>query len=213
MFGACGGAALYRREMLDEIGGFDPSFFFALDDADVAWRAQMRGWRCLYVPAAVVHHHHGATIGHGSSLKYFHVGLNRVRTLAKNADDALLRRHALAMIGYDLAYVAYAAVTDRTLAPLGPRQGAPRMADLPPGGRAARAAGAGPGHGPQGRAGTPGRRPAPPRLKACARAGVAIRPEGSIRADRQLPERVRSCSRLEPQRRVHDLPGSPAARD
>jgi len=38
VFGACGGAALYRREMLDEIGGFDESFFFALDDADVSWR-------------------------------------------------------------------------------------------------------------------------------------------------------------------------------
>ena len=38
-------------------------------------------------------HHHGATIGHGSSLKYFHVGLNRVRTLAKNADSGQLRRH------------------------------------------------------------------------------------------------------------------------
>jgi hypothetical protein len=66
----------------------------------------------------VVHHHHGATIGHGSSLKYFHVGLNRVRMLAKNADTALLRRHAVQMIGYDLAYVTFAVATDRTLAPL-----------------------------------------------------------------------------------------------
>ncbi len=63
-------------------------------------------------------HHHGATIGHGSSLKYFHVGLNRVRTLAKNADSGQLLRHGPAMIGYDIAYVTYAALTDRTLAPL-----------------------------------------------------------------------------------------------
>jgi GT2 family glycosyltransferase len=118
VFGACGGAGLYRRAMLDEIGGFDTSFFFALDDADVAWRAQMRGWRCLYTPRAVVHHHHGATVSHGSCLKYFHVGLNRVRMLAKNADARQLRRYGLQMIGYDLAYVSFAAITDRTLAPL-----------------------------------------------------------------------------------------------
>jgi GT2 family glycosyltransferase len=118
VFGACGGAALYRREMLDEIGGFDETFFFALDDADVSWRAQMKGWKCLYAPGAVVMHHHGATIGHGSSLKYFHVGLNRIRTLAKNADSGQLLRHGPAMVGYDIAYVTYAAVTDRTLAPL-----------------------------------------------------------------------------------------------
>jgi glycosyltransferase involved in cell wall biosynthesis len=51
VFGACCGAAMLRRAMLDDIGGMDESFFFALDDADLAWRAQMRGWRCLYVPA------------------------------------------------------------------------------------------------------------------------------------------------------------------
>jgi GT2 family glycosyltransferase len=118
VFGASGGAALHRRTMLDEVGGMDETYFFALDDADLAWRARMAGWRCLYVPAAVVHHHHGATTAHGSSLKYFHVGLNRVRTLAKNADGRTLRRYGALAAGYDLAYVAYAAVTDRTLAPL-----------------------------------------------------------------------------------------------
>lgn len=118
VFGACGGAALHRRAMLDQVGGMDETYFFALDDADLAWRAQMAGWRCLYVPGAVVHHHHGATTAHGSDVKYFHVGLNRVRTLAKNADSRMLRRYGLAALGYDLAYVAYAAATDRTLAPL-----------------------------------------------------------------------------------------------
>src|SRR5918999_1769571 len=103
------GIGVDRRAMLDEIGGLDPSFFFCLDDADVAWRARMRGWRCLYVPRAVVKHHHGATGAHGSDLKYFHVGLNRVRMLAKNADARQLRRYGLAIASYDLAYVAYAA--------------------------------------------------------------------------------------------------------
>jgi GT2 family glycosyltransferase len=118
VFGACGGAALHRRRMLDEVGGIDPTYFFSLDDVDLAWRAQMAGWRCLYAPAAVVHHRHGGTGAHASDLKYFHVGLNRVRTLAKNADRRLLLRYGLAMVAYDAAYVAFAAVADRTLAPL-----------------------------------------------------------------------------------------------
>ena len=118
VFGSSGGAALHRRRMLDEVGGMDETYFFALEDADLAWRARMAGWRCLYAPSAVVHHHHGATTAHGSPEKYFHVGLNRVRTLAKNADDRLLRRYGPAIVAYDLAYVAFAAATDRTLAPL-----------------------------------------------------------------------------------------------
>src|SRR5207237_3331957 len=56
VFGACGGAAMYRGEMLEQLGGLDESFVFGLEDADLAWRAQMRGWRCLYVPDAVVFH-------------------------------------------------------------------------------------------------------------------------------------------------------------
>jgi GT2 family glycosyltransferase len=117
VFGASAGAALYRARMLDEIGGFDPTFFVFIEDADVAWRARMAGWRCVYVPTAVVHHRHSATAGHGSALKHYHVGRNRIRLLAKNAHRTLLRRYGLAMIAYDIAYVIGHAVTDRTLAP------------------------------------------------------------------------------------------------
>jgi GT2 family glycosyltransferase len=118
VFGAHGGAGLFRREMLEEIGGFDDSFFFALDDVDVAWRARMRGWRCVYAPRAVVYHHNAATVRHRTPIKYYQVGLNRLRVLAKNATGAQLRRHGLAILGYELAYVAFACVNDRTLAPL-----------------------------------------------------------------------------------------------
>ena len=118
VFGASGGAALLRREMLDELGGLDASFFFALEDVDLAWRARMAGWRALYVPGAVVWHHHGTTGRHASAFKHYHVGLNRVRMLAKNATSAQLRRHGAAILAYEIAYVGYAIFADRTLAPL-----------------------------------------------------------------------------------------------
>lgn len=118
VFGTSGGGALYRAAMLDAIGSFDASFGLYLEDADVAWRARRAGWRCLYVPGAVVYHHHSATTGHRSPGKYRHVGRNRVRLVAKNATRRQLLRYALPMIGYDLAYVAYAALANRTLAPL-----------------------------------------------------------------------------------------------
>jgi GT2 family glycosyltransferase len=118
VFGACAGAALYRRAMLDDIGGFDSGYFLYLDDADVAWRSRMAGWRALYAPDAVVWHAHSATTRHGSSFKYFHVGRSRVRLLAKNAHSRQLRRHGLQILAFDLGYVAFVAARDRTLAPL-----------------------------------------------------------------------------------------------
>ncbi len=118
VFGASAGAALMRREMLEDIGGFDASFFLYLEDVDVAWRARMRGWRSLYVPAAVVHHHHSASSGHGSDFKHFHVGRNRVRLLAKNMPTRQLVRHAPAILAHELAHIVFTAAADRTLAPL-----------------------------------------------------------------------------------------------
>jgi GT2 family glycosyltransferase len=60
VFGASGAAALYRREMIEDIsvsdGFFDSDFFAYREDADVAWRAQLLGWKCLYTPLAVGYH-------------------------------------------------------------------------------------------------------------------------------------------------------------
>ncbi len=118
VFGPSGGGALYRRAMLEAIGGFDSSFGVYLEDVDVAWRARIAGWRCLYEPTAIVVHHHSATTRHRSDYKYFHVGRNRVRMLAKNATREHLLRYAPLILLYDLAYVAYALVVDRSTAPL-----------------------------------------------------------------------------------------------
>lgn len=118
VFGTSGGAALYRQEMLEPLGGFDESFFAYMEDADLAWRARMNDWRSVYEPRAVVYHHHSATLKHGSPHKYFLVGRNRVRLLAKNAERRQLIRYGLAMLAYDLAYVLYVGVRDKTLAPL-----------------------------------------------------------------------------------------------
>jgi GT2 family glycosyltransferase len=118
VFGASACVALYRMRMLDEIGGFDPSFFAFLEDADVSWRARMAGWRCLYEPRAVAYHHGSGTVGERSRRKYELVGRNRVRLIAKHATTGQLVRWGWAMVLYDLAYVSLVAVTDRTFAPL-----------------------------------------------------------------------------------------------
>jgi GT2 family glycosyltransferase len=118
VFGATGGAAIFRRRMLDQVGGFDETFFAFFEDADLAWRAQAHGWRALYAPRAVVYHHHSATAQHGSPAKLYLVGRNRVRTLAKNASIGMLVLNGPWMLAYDAAYVLYASLNGRTLAPL-----------------------------------------------------------------------------------------------
>jgi len=56
VFGACAGAALYRREMLDEVGLFPSEYFASYEDVDLAWRARYAGWKCVYIPSAIVYH-------------------------------------------------------------------------------------------------------------------------------------------------------------
>jgi GT2 family glycosyltransferase len=118
VFGASGCVALYRRAMIDAVGGFDATFFAYLEDVDLAWRSRANGWRCVYEPGAVAYHQGSATAREGSAFKFQLVGRNRMRLLAKNATAAQLLRYGMPMLVYDLAYVTFAGMTGRTLAPL-----------------------------------------------------------------------------------------------
>jgi GT2 family glycosyltransferase len=63
VFGACAAAAIYRRDMLDEVGLFDEDFVSYCEDGDLSFRAQLAGYRCFYVPGAVVYHMGSASTG------------------------------------------------------------------------------------------------------------------------------------------------------
>jgi GT2 family glycosyltransferase len=78
-----GCAAMYRKAMLDQIGGFDEDLFAYGDDAELGLRARIAGWRCLYQPEAVVRHHRGATLGLDSSRRLELIERNRVLLAAK----------------------------------------------------------------------------------------------------------------------------------
>jgi len=71
----CG--AMYRKSLLDEIGLFDEDFFTYADDSDVGIRARLAGWKCLYIPSAIVYHKNSGTAGQYSPLKAFYVERNR----------------------------------------------------------------------------------------------------------------------------------------
>jgi len=78
-----GCAAMYRRAMLDQIGGFDEDFFAYADDAELGLRARIAGWKCLYMPSARVQHHRGATLGLRSERRLVLIERNRVLLAAK----------------------------------------------------------------------------------------------------------------------------------
>ena len=63
VFSACGGAAIYRKEVFDKIGLFDELHFAYLEDLDIGYRAQINGYRNYYEPGAEVIHYGSASSG------------------------------------------------------------------------------------------------------------------------------------------------------
>lgn len=108
VFGGTGAACLYRRAMIDDVSVlgefFDDDFFAYREDADVAWRAQLLGWRCIYTPLAVGYHVRGVTPENRRSLPAvinMHSVKNRWLLRMKNMTADLYRRYWFAITRRD----------------------------------------------------------------------------------------------------------------
>lgn len=92
VFGACAGAALYRRKMLDEICFLDEDFFLIHEDTDLNFRAQLAGWKVLYIPTAIVHHKVRSSIGNMSDLAVYYTLRNSEFVRIKNVPVGVFMR-------------------------------------------------------------------------------------------------------------------------
>jgi GT2 family glycosyltransferase len=109
VFGATAAAALYRRRMIDDIAiddeFFDPDFFVYREDADVAWRAQLLGWRCLYTPQARGYHVRNVLPGNRRALPAainMHSVKNRFLMRMKNITWNVYKRNWMSITARDL---------------------------------------------------------------------------------------------------------------
>lgn len=100
IFGGCGGAVAYRREMLDDIGPFDEDLFMYMEDVDLNWRAQLAGYRVVFAPQAVVYHHLSAT--GGGVIASYYTGRNTIWVLAKDLPGVIFRRYWARIVGAQL---------------------------------------------------------------------------------------------------------------
>jgi GT2 family glycosyltransferase len=123
VFGATGAAALYRRAMLDDVSVegqyFDEQFFAYREDADLAWRAQLMGWHCLYTPKAVAWHVRRVTPERRKQLPHeinWHSVKNRFLMRAKNISWPLYRHCFLHTSFRDAEVIGYCLLIDRKLA-------------------------------------------------------------------------------------------------
>jgi GT2 family glycosyltransferase len=73
-----GCACMFRRAVLDEVGGFDEDFFVFGDDAELGLRIRIAGWPCIYVPGAIVRHHRGGAVAVASTRRLYLIERNRV---------------------------------------------------------------------------------------------------------------------------------------
>jgi len=93
VFGACAGAAMYRRKLFDSVGLFDEDFYMWYEDADLSFRAQLAGYKCFFVPTAIVYHIGGGTVSPQDAKHTYYCSRNQILMLAKNLPSPLRLRY------------------------------------------------------------------------------------------------------------------------
>lgn len=107
IFGGCGGAVAYRRSMLEVVGFLDPDFFMVYEDVDLSFRAQLRGYKCVYIPAAIVFHRYRATLGTRPGPQVFYSQRNIEYVYFKNMPLGLMLRSILGRFLYEIGAAVY----------------------------------------------------------------------------------------------------------
>ena len=100
VFGACAAAALYRKDMLGEVGLFDEDFVSYCEDGDLSFRAQLAGYRCFYVPGAIVYHMGSASTGGKRSPTATRLG-------SRNSFNVLVKNMPLSAVPYVLPFFIF----------------------------------------------------------------------------------------------------------
>ena len=103
IFGACAAAAIYRRSLFQDVGFFDEDFFIYVEDVDLSFRAQLRGYKCLYVPSAIVYHRWSATAQQNKNISGFYIERNLLFNLMKNMPLYFLIRFPLKIVRFNLS--------------------------------------------------------------------------------------------------------------
>src|SRR6266566_8656114 len=121
VFGASAAAALYRRGMIEDISigdeFFDPDFFVYREDADVAWRAQLMGWRCIYTPHARGYHVRNVLPGNRRAWPpaiNMHSVKNRFLMRLKNMSGDLYWKNWFSITVRDLAVIGCCLLREHT---------------------------------------------------------------------------------------------------
>jgi hypothetical protein len=106
VFGACGGAAVYRRSAFERVGEFDADFFAFYEDTDWALRARIAGYGCRYVPQALAYHMGSATLGSDpNDFSRLHMWRNGPWLLLKGLPAGVLLRNAPSLVAGQLYHL------------------------------------------------------------------------------------------------------------
>jgi GT2 family glycosyltransferase len=102
IFGACAAASMYRRSMFDDVGLFDEDFWAYYEDVDISFRGQLCGYKCLYVPDAVVFHVGSGTAGHLSPRVVYFLRRNFIFLIVKNMPFKILLKYLFPTVGLQI---------------------------------------------------------------------------------------------------------------